>query len=162
MEKVKRIVIVGGSGRGKSTEADKLWRAGYAVFCGDPRSRVKEPLQHVRYLPEGLPYSGNGGGADFVACHWLSGVTDMHGEPMPDRWVLEGHVMARALKRWMEATGPADDAFPCDRIIVLAGENHRAGTEHYRAGQDAQAKGVMTTWQKIADYYAPITEWRVT
>lgn len=148
-----RIVIVGGSGRGKSTLAEEYRREGHAVFCGDPKSAVEEPLAHVTYLQEGLDYAGDYGGAAWVVRNWLSGIG------MPARWVLEGHVMARALRRWMESATRTRAPFPCDQVVVLDGANLRAGTAHHKPGQDPQHKGVMTTWGDIADYYRPITQW---
>lgn len=144
-----RTVIVGGPRCGKSWLANDLsleTTEGHGplgtaqIYCGDPLSKVKEPMPTVHYLPEGLPFSGDNGAAQWIVDNWFA---------MPGPWVCEGHVMARALRRWMNV-----DCFPCDRIIVL--ENHHPlaeVTDHQRA----MHKGVMKVWNEIASYYAAIT-----
>lgn len=150
---MSRIVIVGGPSRGKSTTAHELHTAhGWPVFCGDPASKVVYQKPYTTYLPEGLDFAGDMGAAAWVAEHWFS---------MPRPWVCEGHVMARALRRWMEDKlavwdFPEQAGFPCDRIIVLDREAHRETTR----GQEAMHRGVMKVWREIEDYFAPITEYR--
>jgi hypothetical protein len=154
--KADRIVIVGGPRTGKSTLARELRRQGLPTLCGDPRSKVKEPEADVEYLPEGLPYAGDGGSADYIATYWLT---------RPGPWVCEGHVMARALARWHRHACPDDTGAelwpyqppPCDRIIVLRNQHEHAVT---LPGQVAQHKGVLTSWAKIAHQFEPITEYR--
>jgi len=152
-----RTVIVGGPRCGKSWLAADLslntsegsGPLGTAqIYCGDPLSKVKEPMPTVHYLPEGLPFSGDNGAAQWIVDNWFA---------MPGPWVCEGHVMARALRRWMHAPeqyGSADDHFPCDRIIVL--ENHHPLAE-VTGQQRAMHKGVMKVWSEIASYYHSIT-----
>lgn len=152
-----RIVIVAGPRMGKSYLAESLRRDGYTVFCGDPLSTVKEPLPNVTYLPEGLDYAGDGGAAAYVSEYWFCGTHA--GIKMPARWVCEGHVMARALARYLKLAAGSYarlPAFPCDRVIVLTGEPAVERTAKQRANHD----GVMTSWAKIADQLAPISEWR--
>lgn len=147
--KAERIVIVGGPRTGKSTLARELRRQGLPTLCGDPRSKAKEPEPEVEYLPEGLPYAGDGGAADYIATYWLT---------RPGPWVCEGHVMARALARWTGALNPAFvKALPCDRIIVLRHQHDHAVT---LPGQVAQHKGVLTSWEKIRHQFERITEYR--
>lgn len=139
-----RTVIVGGARCGKSTLARRLRQLGVPTFCGDPLSKVKDPEQGVTYLPEGLPYAGDGGAADWIAQNWLT---------MSGRWVLEGHVMARALDRWID---PARIASAIPHIVVF--------TQHYPGavtlkGQETQHKGVMTTWNRISQFF-PSVEYR--
>ncbi len=149
----KRTVIVGGPRCGKSTEAEAIRvGTGARVFCGDPRSKVKEPLDHVTYLPEDLPFAGDFGAAAWVAANWFS---------MPGPWVCEGHVMARALRRWFQddlvkqpSTG---ELYPCDLIYVF--EDQRQDQE-LLAGQVAMHKGVMRVWSDIALYFEPIVAYR--
>lgn len=150
---MSRIVIVGGPRCGKSWLARELQKEnpGLMVYCGDPISTVKEPLGTTVYLPEGMPYSGDEGAAAWIVEHWLT---------MRGPWIIEGHVMARALRRWLNAPeqyGSAHDHYPCDRIIVFENQRHDCDLKR---GQVAQHKGVMTTWNRIADYFAPITEYR--
>jgi len=168
--KTERIIIVAGPRRGKSTLAAQLSgdkfepqpRPRVPIFCGDPLSTVKEPLPDVTYLPEGLPFSGDDGAAQWVADNWFS---------MPGPWICEGHVMARALRRWIGTcpplqtemrkgkTGyevvPTKHQFPADRIIVL----DRPGFGMPSKGQDAMHRGVMTVWRDIAHWFEPITEY---
>lgn len=108
-------------------------QSGSPVFCGDPRSKVKEPLADVTYLPEGLAFAGDGGGADWIATYWMR---------RPGPWVLEGHVMARALRRWLEQNRSGK---PCDKIIVLA----RPAFVPELPGQASMHKGVMKVWREI-------------
>lgn len=136
-----RVIIIGGPRRGKSTLAATF---GHPVFCGDPLSKVKEPRKGVTYLPEGLPFAGDDGGAAHVAHIWFV---------WPGPWVCEGHVMARALRRWLN--GPNAKEAPCDKIIVLSS----AKVETSR-GQDAMHLGVMTVWNEIAHNFRAIVEHR--
>lgn len=139
---MSRIVIVGGPSRGKSTLAHELHtKHGTPVFCGDPRSKVVYTKPYTTYLPEGLDFAGDSGAAAWVAEHWFT---------MPGPWICEGHVMARALRRWSAS------CMPCDRIIVLDREAHRETTR----GQEAMHKGCMKVWNEIASDFASITEYR--
>src|ERR1044072_6889457 len=102
----KRIIIVGGPRTGKSSLAETLRPHGYEIFCGDPLSKVKEPRKGVTYLPEDLDWSE---GSAYVADHWFS---------MQGPFVLEGQIMARALRKY----AMAHEGMPADRIFVLT--NH--------------------------------------
>lgn len=140
-----RIVIVGGPSRGKSTEADRLHKLnGTSVFCGDPKSKVVYTKPYTIYLPEGLPFAGDGGAAHWVAHNWFH---------MPGPWICEGHVMARALRRWSEIR---PRVMPCEKIIVLDRDAHRPTTQE----QEAMHKGVMKVWREIAGHYSRIAEIR--
>lgn len=138
---MNRTVIIGGPGRGKSTLAHTLRmqsaRAGgqLPVYCGDPRSTVVYPLSYVTYLPEGLPFAGDDGAAAWIVQNWLS---------KPGPWVIEGHVMARVLRRWLDVRAPGDP-FPFDRVLVLDGPAHQRLT----ARQEGMHKGVMKVWKGI-------------
>lgn len=141
-----RIVIVAGPSRGKSTLADKLHKAdGTPVYCGDPESKVLYKKPYTIYLPERLPFAGDGGAADWIADHWFT---------KRGPWICEGHAMARALRRWIDAAPRG--VMPCDKIIVLDHEAHRATTP----GQEAMHRGVMKVWREIAGHYRAITEVR--
>jgi hypothetical protein len=154
----ERIIIVGGPRRGKSTMAHELagpWdgRKGAApIRCGDPLSKVKEPVLGVEYLPEGIPISGDDGAAQWVADNWFV---------RPGPWVCEGWVMARALRRWLGGNAEPSsnsklDRFsrPADRIIVLSGP---AWVESSK-GQESMHKAVMTVWCQVAHHFRDITE----
>lgn len=149
---MSRIVIVAGPSRGKSTLAHEIHeRLGWPVFCGDPASKVRFQKPYTTYLPEGLDFAGDTGAGAWVAEHWF---------PQPGPWVCEGHVMARALRRWMQesyaATVMGRALYPCDKVVVLSKEAHRETT----AGQEAMHKGVMKVWADIEHYYGPIAEVR--
>lgn len=151
----ERIVIVGGPRTGKSwlavvLELELAKRARVErvpVRCGDPLSKVKDPLPRVEYLPEDLPFAGDDGAAQWVAGSWFA---------MPGPWICEGHVMARALRRWLakeeriwsDSEGPPMSHFP--RIIVL--ENQRDDCD-VSPGQRAMHKGVMRVWASIANEF---------
>ena len=143
-----RIVIVGGPSRGKSTLAHELHtKHGTPVFCGDPASAVIYQKPYTTYLPEGLDFAGDRGAAAWVAEHWFS---------MPGPWICEGHVMARALRRWLDAKRGGGPDYPCDRIVVLDREAHRATTPR----QEGMHVGVMSVWGEIASRFGPISEYR--
>jgi hypothetical protein len=141
--KNERVIIVGGPRRGKSTLAKAFALTGYTVRCGDPLSKVKEPLPGVQYLPEGIPISGDDGAAQWVADNWFT---------LPGPWVCEGWVMARALRRWVALRS----IMPVDRIIVL---DRPAFTEELK-GQASMHKAVMTVWKGIFRHFEAIAEYR--
>jgi hypothetical protein len=166
----QRVIIIGGPRRGKSTLARQLASelavAGNQnlfapVRCGDPLSKVKDPLPGVQYLPEGIPISGDDGAAQWVADNWFS---------QKGPWICEGWVMARALRRWLASTnmeqvtqrrrGGYDVRLqapkPADRIIVLSGPAWVDASK----GQEAMHRAVMTVWSQIAGYFRDITEER--
>jgi len=142
-----RVIIVGGPRTGKSTLAREYRAQGIPTFCGDPRSMVKEPEEGVTYLPDDLDFSGENGGAKWIAFRWF---------PMVGPWVCEGHVMARALRRWADGI-PFDRAPPADKIIVLRKQHDDAVT---KPGQVSMHRAVMTVWDEIAWRFAGIVEER--
>lgn len=154
----ERIVIVAGPRCGKSWLARELSEAsGAPVFCGDPESKVKEVVPGVNYLPEDLAFSGDDGAAAWVAGYWFS---------MPGPWICEGHVMARALRRWIRMFEEEFDddgirlpfrGWPCDRIIVLT--EQRPELDLLR-GQVSMHKAVMTVWREIEPYFEGMYETR--
>jgi hypothetical protein len=137
--KAARTIIVGGPRTGKSWLAAKLANAGpngVRVYCGDPLSKVKDPEPGVNYLPEWLPFAGDDGAAAWVVNNWFM---------LPGPWICEGHVMARAIRRWLEYA--VTSAPVADRIIVL--RNQRPGCNPTK-GQVAMHKGVLKVWDEIA------------
>jgi hypothetical protein len=143
-----RVVIVGGPSRGKSTLADEMHRAtGVPVYCGDPASKVVFKKPYTHYLPEGLDFAGDNGAAAWVCKNWFT---------MRGPFVCEGHVMARALRRWHTHNIDYPTMYPADKIIVLDRPAHRPCSK----GQEAMHAGVMKVWREIAAYFAPITEYR--
>jgi hypothetical protein len=134
-----RIVIVGGPLHGKSTLAASL---GLPVYCGDPRSTVREPRAGVTYLPEGLPMAGDDGPAQWIVDHWLT---------RPGPWVVEGWIMARTLRRWVQTRREK----PCDRVIVLT-----TPKVPQTPRQLSITRGVATVWQQVAFPLKAITEYR--
>lgn len=151
----ERIVIVGGCRVGKSTLASELSaQTGAPVFCGDPSDKAKEQRAGVTYLPNGIPIAGDDGAAQWIVEHWFT---------MPGPWILEGWVMARALRRWVSAdpwreprTGDPFIKPPVDRIIVL----DRPGFGILKPGQRSMIKAVMTVWNEVAHCFEPIVEYR--
>lgn len=135
----ERVIIIGGPRRGKSTLARKLRAAGIPTFCGDPRSKVKEPDDDVTYLPEGIPFAGEEGAAQWIVRNWLT---------LPGPWVIEGWIMARVLRRW-----PVTSGAPADKIVVLT-----RAMATCSSGQEAMHKGVMTVWGEARKRFAPITD----
>lgn len=143
---LERTIIIAGPSRGKSTLADEMHHAtGVPVFCGDPASKVVFRKLYTHYLPEGLDFAGDKGAAAWVVQNWFY---------MPGPWVCEGHVMARALRRWLQWHERPD--VPCERIIVLDRPAHRPTSK----GQEAMHLGVMKVWREIAHHFESITEVR--
>lgn len=81
-----RTIIVGGPRTGKSTLAQKLEGP---IYCTDPRHRVKEPADNVKYGPD-VEWEDT---SDWLADNWLK---------MPGPWTIEGHATARALRKYHE------------------------------------------------------------
>jgi hypothetical protein len=133
-----RVIIVGGPMAGKSTLARTMRADGYPTFCGDPRSTVREPEGDVTYLPEGLDWSS---GSQFVVDRWFT---------MSGPWVLEGHVMARALRKQLAAGG----GIPADRILVLPEPLGRL-----TPAQASMTKAVKTVWCGIKPRLAGVVEY---
>lgn len=145
----RRTLIIGGPFTGKSTMAPLIAALDDAkIYCSDPRSKARDPQPNVTYLPEGLPWGGDGGAADYVAKAWL---------PMPGPWVLEGHAMARALARWLRAARK-DEMYPCDRIIVLA--SPYVSAPGYRQVHWNMHRAVMAEWGIISHHFTTIAEVR--
>jgi hypothetical protein len=138
----ERVVIVGGSGRGKSTYASKHF-FGSPIFCTDKRSEVRHQMEGVTYLPEHVSEEER---SLFIAARWMA-------EPGP--WCIEGVTAARALRKWLQ-TRPLEH-LPCDKVIVFQHARPEVGLHR---GQAAQAKGTWTVWQEIAQTFAPITVFR--
>lgn len=141
----ERVIIVGGPRCGKSWLAREYRERGVPVFCGDPLSKVKEPEGGVTYLPEDLDFAGDFGAAAFVSDKWFNA---------EGPWVCEGHVMARALRRWIDKGRHIPDDW---RIIVL--RNHHP-IAVVTPGQRTMHKAVMTVWDEIAPHFAAHAEER--
>ncbi|HET6886637.1 MAG TPA: hypothetical protein VFH87_01815 [Candidatus Udaeobacter sp.] len=132
-----RTIIVGGPRTGKSTMASRL---GAPVYCTDPLSKVKEPLERVTYSPDELDW---GEDSDWITNHWL---------PQRGPWTIEGHATARVLRKYYEKCrlGIGEEtAPPCDRIIVLTRQYY------WNEGQRRMHEGVMTVWNGIKYHYEP-------
>lgn len=146
----ERVVIVGGPRCGKSWLARELRAQGLPTFCGDPESTVKDPEPWVTYLPEGLGFGSPA--SQWIVDNWL---------PMPGPWVLEGHVMARALRKWMkqvdESTVNHGHPFPCDRVVVFPNQREEL---HLKPRQATLHEVVMEQWSEVREYFRPITEVR--
>lgn len=132
----RRVVIIGGPRRGKSTMARELRAVGIPTYCGDPRSAVKEPEDGVTYLPEGLAWSES---SAYIAENWLTA---------PGPWCCEGVAMARAVRKLVGADmlGVLDGA----EIVVLTDPAEGAQES---PGQAVMAKGVATVWAEVADLF---------
>src|SRR5262249_34033177 len=111
--------------------------------------KVKEPEPGVIYLPEGLPFSGDDGAAQWILDNWV---------PKVPPYVIEGHVMARVLRRWAEKNWDPHHCrmprAPCDCIIACLEPKVEQSP-----GQAAMTKAVATVWNQISYYFAPITEY---
>ncbi len=141
----QRIVIVKGPRCGGSWLARALRKHGFPTYCGDPIDKVKEPEAGVTYLDPGMGMES--ASSRYIVDNWL---------PMPGPWVLEGHIMARVLRKWLDDDihrAAAD--FPCDLVVVFHKQHPDA---EISARQVAMHKGVIeTTWRGIADYFEGMT-----
>jgi hypothetical protein len=147
-ERQVRTLIIGGPRCGKSTLAREYRRRGIPTYCGDPRSLCKEPEDGVIYLPEGLEWSE---GSRHVAEEWFS---------LPGPWVMEGQIMARAVRKWLWLRADRYEGavpLPADQIIVL--QNPRPECD-LLPGQLAMCKAVQTVWAQIGERCRSITEYR--
>jgi hypothetical protein len=130
--KNERIVIVGGSGRGKTTFADKLaLEHKLTHLCTDPQHTLPRTMNGT---PDDLDYGGENGVGRWVASKWLG----------RDRTVIEGCHAADALKHWVNSfPGSMIDRVRtsqiCDRVIWLTEQaghmsqelpGHRRQTTH--------------------------------
>jgi hypothetical protein len=145
-----RVMIVGGCRLGKSTLARSL---GLPIFCGDPSDKVKDFEHGVTYLPSGLGFGSES--SQWIVDNWL---------PMPGPWVIEGHVTARVLRKWLleitymteRAESVPSPAYPCDRIFVLTNEPW----VELLPGQARLNETVREQWAQISDYFESIVEER--
>jgi hypothetical protein len=146
----ERVVIVGGCRLGKSTLARSL---GLPVFCGDPSDKVKDFERGVTYLPSGLGFGSES--SQWIVDNWL---------PMPGPWVMEGHITARCLRKWMAAMQAIEESrpglvmqdYPCDRVIVMTNDPW----VELLPGQARLNDAVAEQWAQIAYYFESITEVR--
>lgn len=130
-----RIVIIGGPRCGKSTTAGRLSRAtGAPIFCADHRSKVKEPLSQVHYLPETISWYQPG---PWIVGNWFT---------VSPPWIIEGSTLVRALRYWKDEGFPGS---PCDKIILC----FKPQIDELSKGQQSLLKGVMTIWQQVAHHY---------
>lgn len=161
-----RTVIVGGCRTGKSWESlrlgedidarrTRIYTGSVPIRCGDPRSKVKEPIHGVEYLAEGLAMEDES--TRWIVDHWFT---------MPAPWICEGWIMARALRKWCNCvldnpesypSGMGETNFPCDRIIVLSEQRPEL---ELLPGQVSMHKGVMKVWQEISYYFEGMYETR--
>lgn len=134
----KKIVIVGGPRRGKSTLARNLRLAdAIPTYCTDPLSLVKDPEPDVTYLPE--EYAGKWSeSSQYVADEWLA--------KLDGPYCLEGVATARALRKY-EQSVDGDPAKLSELQVVVLTEARVPGLLQ---GQESMAKGVDTVWQQIA------------
>ncbi len=156
---MNRIVIVGGPRCGKSKLSKALRARGFPTFCGDPHDKVKEPEPGVTYLRDGMGMESES--SRYIVDNWLT---------MPGPWVLEGHIMARVLRKWVKdvlekpedyPSGIGHTNWPCDRIVVFP---HQHPDAEITTKQASMHRGVIdTTWRGVRDYFEGMTieiDWR--
>lgn len=131
----KTTIIVGGPRTGKSSLARLIrQRLHIPTYCGDPESAVKETERGVWYLPEGLGFGSEA--TQYIIDFWLDDPADK---------VLEGHNMARVIRKWIEQNDAAKR--PWDRVIVFSTQHEPAVT---MKGQRSLHTGTMSVWREIA------------
>jgi hypothetical protein len=133
---LRRIVLIGGPRRGKSTIARAYRDQGIPTFCSDPPSLVKDHEDNVEYLPEGLTWQES---SQYVADNWLI---------QPGPWCVEGIAAARALRKVI-ASGKLDELEGVEVYVLERAQESAAVSPQ----QDAAAKGVMTVWNEIKDSF---------
>lgn len=126
----RRVVLVGGPCRGKSTLARSI---GLPILCTDSGDEA------TTMLPPGLDWSAT---SRYVANRWLT---------LPGPWCCEGIVTARALRK-LAADGKA--GYLADAEIMILRDAKAPTTMR----QEACARGVMTAWRQIAWCYPQAVE----
>jgi hypothetical protein len=132
-----KLAIIGGPFSGKSTLAQSY---GVKVFCTDPVSLVREKIDGVTYLPEGLEWEAQ---SHYICEHWLS---------MPGDWVIEGVGVVRALRKWINYY---DSVPPCYQLIYIKGHHPKA--TGLTSGHVAMSKSIESIWNEISPVYEKIT-----
>lgn len=134
----KKIVIVGGPRRGKSTLARNLRLANaIPTYCTDPLSLVKDPEPDVTYLPEEYADKWSES-SQYVADEWLA--------KLDAPYCLEGVATARALRKYEQSVDGDPVKLSELQVVVLT----EARVPGLLQGQESMAKGVDTVWQQIA------------
>lgn len=134
----RRIVIVGGPRRGKSTIARQLRDSNIPTYCTDPQSLVKDVEENVTYLPEGLSWSDS---SQWVADNWLT---------KPGPWCVEGIAAVRALRKLVSKPDYFDVNVTGIEVIVLESAHPDAEVS---SKQESTAKAVMTMWSEIQHHF---------
>lgn len=140
-----KVILVGPPRAGKSTYARELRAQGIPTYCGDPRSKVKDPEDDVVYLPECFTIGKNCGDR-YIADHWFT---------MPGPWCCDGVLMVRALRKVLE-DGRIRTLDDC-RIVRFQRQYMSAIT---KPGQVTMAKAIDTVWSQVAGALSHITEYR--
>jgi hypothetical protein len=118
----RRILILGGSGAGKTTLARKLARD-----RGIPHRSTDELIHEP-----GLDWSAV---SERVARDWLA---------QSGPWVIEGARAAHALRKW-RSLNPKAQELPVDCVVAMLGHPWVRRS----AGQESQAAGIGTIWHSI-------------
>ena len=135
-----KTVIIGGPRSGKSTMSLTF---GVPVFCADPKNLVKDVIDGVTYLPDGIDWDAQ---SHFICMNWFS---------MPGDWIIEGVGVVRALRKWAKYY---DSNPPCYNVIYIKNPHPSAG--ELLPGQIAMAKSIDSIWDEISGTYNSITEYK--
>lgn len=149
----RRIVLVGGPRRGKSSLAREFRAQAIPTYCTDPLSLVKDPESDVTYLPEGLTWSQ---GSEYVATNWFT---------LPGPWCIEGIGTVRALRKFATLYSRAslaellEDRDNLGNAVEILYISNAVSVTGATKEQEALAKGVATVWGEVKDIYAGNTKY---
>lgn len=116
---------------------------GVPVYCADPKNLVKDVLDNVTYLPEGIDWAAQ---SHFICNNWFQ---------MDGDWVIEGVGVVRALRKWINYY---DSKPPCYNIIYI--KNYHPAAGELLDGQESMTKSIESIWNEISHHYDSITEYK--
>lgn len=132
-----KVAIIGSPFSGKSTLANSY---GVSVFCSDPASTVREVIEGVTYMPEGLDWEEQ---SHYICENWFP----------KSEWVIEGVGVVRALRKWINYY---DSVPPCYQAIYIR-DFHPNALINVLPAHNSMAKSIETIWNEIAPIYSGIT-----
>lgn len=137
MADIKRIIIVGGSKRGKSTLGRKLSEQHRLTHLQTDPQRLLSLGDNG--TPDDLSYSGKGGVGEWVCRNWLN----------RERSCIEGVKAIDALARYLRPSPTALSSDMCDLLIVLTERVSGCPEDDEWAGQEKQAAHTLTLIEEL-------------
>lgn len=142
-----RILVIGGSKRGKSTLGRKLSEEHKLTHLQTDPQRLLSRGENG--TPDHLDYGGDNGVGQWVHANWLN----------RDRTLIEGAKAADALARFLRADCQLKSSDVCDRLIVLTERVSGEETDDEYQGQERQAAHVMAIIEELEDQLDNLELW---